>query len=126
MKLHVALAASLRYTRGAVPKIGATWTKALEIAETLADPEYQLQALWGLWFFQGASHQHRAALESAQRLSTVAMRRPDPNDRLIGEQAMGTSRHFLGDQGSARRHIERVLANYVTPEDKPYLIRYQL
>jgi tetratricopeptide (TPR) repeat protein len=54
------------------------------------------------------------------------MRRPDPNDQLIGEQAMGTSRHFLGDQPGARRHIERVLANYVTPEDKPYLIRVQL
>jgi tetratricopeptide (TPR) repeat protein len=126
MKLRVALAVSLRYTRGAVPETGVTLTKALEAAESLGDPEYQLQALCGLCFFHTASGQHRIALELAQRLSIVAMRRPDPNDQLIGEQVMGTSRHFLGDQISARRHIERVLANYVTPEDKPYLIRFQV
>ena len=68
MKLHAALGASLIYTRGAaVPEIGAAWTRALEIAESLDDAEYQLRALWGLWVFHTASGRHRAALALAQR-----------------------------------------------------------
>jgi predicted ATPase len=51
MKLRAALGASLRYTRGAVPEVGTAWTRALEIAGSLGDVEYQLRALWGLWFF---------------------------------------------------------------------------
>jgi hypothetical protein len=41
MKLHPALGMLLVYTSADVPKIGAAWTKALEIAESLDDPEYQ-------------------------------------------------------------------------------------
>jgi hypothetical protein len=41
MKLHAALGTLLMYTSAEAPKIGAAWTKALEIAESLDDPEYQ-------------------------------------------------------------------------------------
>jgi predicted ATPase/DNA-binding winged helix-turn-helix (wHTH) protein len=126
MKLHAALAASLRYTRGAVSETGAAWTKALEIAESLEDPEYQLRALWGLWFFHTTNSRHRVALDLAQRLCTLAERWPDPNDRLIGERAMSISQHYLGDQSKARRHIERVLVDYVIADARPHLIRFQI
>jgi predicted ATPase/DNA-binding winged helix-turn-helix (wHTH) protein len=124
MKLHAALAAL--HTGGAVSETGAAWTKTLEIAESLEDPEYQLRALWGLWFFHTASSRHRVALDLAQRLCTLAERWPDPNDRLIGERAMSTSQHYLGHQSNARRHIERVLADYVIADARPHLIRFQI
>jgi predicted ATPase/DNA-binding winged helix-turn-helix (wHTH) protein len=126
MKLHAALAASLRYTRGAVSETGAAWTKALEIAESLEDPEYQLQALWGLWLFHTTSSRHRIALDLAQRLCTLAECWPDLSDRLIGERAMSTSQHYLGDQSKARHHIERVLADCVIADARPHLIRFQI
>ena len=126
MKLHAALAASLRYTRAAVSDTGAAWTKALEIAESLEDPEYQLRALWGLWFFHTTNSRHRVALDLAQRLCTLAERWPDPTDRLIGERAMSTSQHYLGDQSKARCHIERVLADYVIADARPHLIHFQI
>jgi predicted ATPase/DNA-binding winged helix-turn-helix (wHTH) protein len=126
MKLHAALAASLQYTKGAVSETGAAWTKALAIAESLEDPEYQLRALWGLWFYHTTSSRHRVALDLAQRLCTLAERWPDPNDRLIGERAMSISQHYLGDQSKARRHIERVLADYVNADARPHLFRFQI
>ena len=126
MKLHAALAASLRYTRGAVSETGAAWTKALEIAVSLEDPAYQLRALWGLWFYHTTNSRHRVALDLAQRLCTLAERWPDPNDRLIGERAMSISHHYLGNQSKARRHIERVLADYVIADARPHLIRFQI
>ena len=126
MKLHAALGASLIYTRGAAgPKTGAAWTKSLEIAESLNDAEYRLRALWGLWSCHTASGRHNVALELAQRFCSLAATRSDPNDRLIGERLIGVSQHFLGNQFSARRHIERVLYGYVTPNHRSYIIRFQ-
>jgi hypothetical protein len=124
MKLHAALAASLMYTGGAVPEIGAAWTKALEIAESLDDAEYQLRSLWGLWSFHISDGHYRVALALAQRSCTVAANRSDPNDRLIGERMIGASEHFLGDQPSARRHLEHMLAHYVPPTRKPDITRF--
>ena len=124
MKLHAALAASLMYTGGAVPEIGAAWTKALEIAESLDDGEYQLRSLWGLWSFHISDGHYRVALALAQRFHTLAANRSDPNDRLIGERMIGASQFYLGDQPSARRHIERLLAYYVPPVQKSHIIRF--
>jgi hypothetical protein len=82
MKLYAALAASLRYAKGAVPVIA--WGRALESAESLDDPDYQLRALWGLWFFHSATSQHRTALELAERLYALAARRPDAGGWRLG------------------------------------------
>jgi len=106
MKLHAALAISLRYTRGAVPEIGAAWTRVLELAERLDDAEYQLRSLLGLCFSQTASGGHRAAMALAQRFGTLAEKQPDRNDLLIGDRLIGVSQHYLGDQSSARRRLE--------------------
>src|SRR5260370_30325852 len=72
VKLLAAMGTSLVYTGGAVPEIGAAWTKALEIAESLGDTEYQLRSLFGLWFFHPASSGHHVALTLAQRFHTLA------------------------------------------------------
>jgi predicted ATPase/DNA-binding winged helix-turn-helix (wHTH) protein len=125
MKLRAALAVSLRYTRGAVPEIGTALTRALELAEGLDDAEYQLRSLWELWSFHISSGQYPAALAPAQRFCTLAANRSDPGDRLIGERLIGVSQHYLGDQKSARRHLERVLADDVTLHHR-YLIRFQI
>jgi predicted ATPase/DNA-binding winged helix-turn-helix (wHTH) protein len=126
MKLHAALGASLIYTRDATsPEIGAAWTKALEIAERLDDAEYQLRSLWGLWFFDSASSRHRSALALAQRFCILAANRPDPSDRLIGERLIGVSQHYLGNQSSARGHLERVL-DHASPVRRSHIIRFQI
>jgi hypothetical protein len=77
-----------------------------------------------LWTFHLSSAQHQTALELAQRFCALTAERPDPNDRLIGEQMIGVSQHFLGDQPGARRHIERVLADYTISEHRSPVIRF--
>jgi predicted ATPase/DNA-binding winged helix-turn-helix (wHTH) protein len=127
MKLSAALGASLLYARGATgPEIEAAWTKALEVAESLDDAEYQLRSLFGLWTSHINSGQHRVALALAQRFCILAASRPASNDRLIGERMIGVSQHYLGDQPSARRHIEHLLTRYVTPLQRSHAIRFQI
>jgi tetratricopeptide (TPR) repeat protein len=125
MQLHRALAQSLMETKGAVSEIGAVGTKALEIAESLGNAEYQLHSLWSLWSFCIAGGQQRVALSLARRFYTLAAKRSDPNDRLIGERMIGASQHYLGDLRSARRHIERVLAHYVAPARMSAIVRFE-
>jgi len=126
MKLHAAFAASLIYTRDAVPEAGAAWTRAHEIAESLDDAEYQLRSLWGLWSFHMRGGQHRLALAQARRFCSLAANRSYPNDRLIGDRLIGVLEHFMGDQPSARRPLEHMVANYVPPAREPEIIRFQL
>jgi predicted ATPase len=51
---------------------------------------------------------------------------PDPNDRFVGERMIGVSHHNLGDQQSARRYIERALAEPAAPGHERQFIRLQL
>jgi predicted ATPase/DNA-binding winged helix-turn-helix (wHTH) protein len=126
MQLHAALTQSLMYTSGAVSEIGSAGTEAFEIAESLDDAEYQLRSLWGLWSFCITGGQQRVALSLAQRFYTLAAKRSDPNDRLIGERMIGTAQYYLGDLLSARRHIERVLADDVAPAHKSQIVRFEV
>jgi predicted ATPase len=126
MKLNVALAASLLYIRGVMPELGAIWTRALEIAEALGEREYQLRALRGLHTFYNGRH-FPSSLDIAKKFCLVAEQQSHQNDRLVGDGMVGLSQHYLGDQTSARTHIERMLANFFAPHDGShyYAIRFR-
>jgi predicted ATPase len=125
MQFHAAVAASLIFTSPAVSEISTVATRALEIAESLGDAEYQLRALWGLWAFRFNSGQHCLALTLARKFLTVAAKRADPIDRLVGERMIGVSQHYLGESLSARRHLEHVLAHYGVYAQKGQIVRFQ-
>jgi predicted ATPase/DNA-binding winged helix-turn-helix (wHTH) protein len=125
MRLHAAMGEALTYTRGATSEYEAAWTKALAMAESLADVEYQLLSLWGLWSFHLTRGRHRIALELAQRFCAVAKNSPDPNDRRFGERMIGAAMHHLGDQASARRHLEEGLTQRARDDHRPDTIRFQ-
>jgi len=121
MRLHAALGAST----SKASEMGTALTKALKIAESLGDTEYQLRALRGLYFYYAGSGPYRVALPFAQRFHDLAMSRSDLNDQLLGERMMGVAKHFLGDQISARRHLEQVLAHYAPSDHGRDVIRFQ-
>jgi predicted ATPase len=113
------------YTTGPPRRIATGWATALELAEGLGDTDYQLRALWGLWADRMNNGEFRPALELARRFRDLAARSADPADPLIGDRLLATSLHFLGDQGGARRHVERMLARYVAPASGSHIIRFQ-
>jgi predicted ATPase len=125
VRLYVAVALSQAYTTGAARDTYATWTAALELAETLDDPEYQLRALWGMWGTQVNRGHFAEGLALAQRFSRLAATQPDTNDKLISDRLTGAVLHFLGDQGGARQRIERMLTLYVTPKHRSPAVRFQ-
>jgi predicted ATPase/DNA-binding winged helix-turn-helix (wHTH) protein len=108
MKLYAALGA---FTTE-VTEMGAAFTNALAIAESLGDPEYRLRALGGLYFFHAASGQFLAAQQFTQKLLDLAASRSDLSAQLFGKHLVGMAKHLLGDQITARRHLEQVLTDY--------------
>ncbi len=96
MRLYAALGAST----AEAPEMGEAFTKALEIAESLGDSEYQLRALRGLYFFHAASGRYRLALPFAHRFCELAASGSDQNDRQFGERSLGAAEHYIGDQSA--------------------------
>ena len=121
MRLYAALGSSTSEPA----EVGDAFMKVLDIAESLNDREYQLRALRGLYFYHAGSGRHRAALQFAQKFHEQATNGADPNDQLYGERMMGSAKHFLGDQTSARRHLERVLAHHAAADHARDVVRSQ-
>jgi predicted ATPase/DNA-binding SARP family transcriptional activator len=125
MQLRAALLVSATHTKGAPPDTLAAWTTVLEIAEGLADIEYQLRALWGLWHFRISRGEFRAALELAETFADRVARTDNPADQPVGERLLGASLHYLGDHAKARRHLEHMLSHYVAAARRSHTIRFQ-
>jgi predicted ATPase/TolB-like protein/Flp pilus assembly protein TadD len=125
MKLYAALGWSLFYTKGPVQATGAAWASALAVAESLADTNYQLQALYGLWVCAVFSGEFQAAHAIAERFRSLAAK-TGAADPLIGDRLIGNSLHYLGNQIEARAHIERMLANYVAPVQRSQMLRFHV
>jgi hypothetical protein len=119
MRLNAALGAAT----SEAAELGAAFTKALGIAEGLGDTEYQLRSLRGLYSYHTASGRYRAALPFAQKFHDLTTTGLDLNDRLFGERMMGVAEHFLGDQISARHHLEQVLTHRAATDHRPAVIR---
>jgi len=125
MQLYAAQGLSLMYTKGAAPETRAALTRALQIAEMFDDTDYQLRALWGLCVDRLNNGIFREALAFAERFRTMASESSDPVDVPIGDQMVGLSLHYLGDQMGARRHLDRMLNRYVAPVRRSHIIRFQ-
>jgi predicted ATPase/DNA-binding winged helix-turn-helix (wHTH) protein len=123
MRLQVALGQSLRFGTGTIAdEAAAAWTNALEIAERRGDTEYQLRSLQGLWFFHSSAFRHRTALAVAQRFQSLASGRSRPAARRM----LGISHHYLGDQATARRYLEYVLASYEARDHGTDITRFEI
>ena len=125
MKLYTALGAALLYARGPLPETDMVWTKALHLAEHLADSKYQLRILWGLSIYRVYIGEYRAALWFARKFRSIAVAKGDAEDRLSCDRLIATALHYLGNQASARRRLQRVLSHYVQPFQQTHIARFQ-
>jgi hypothetical protein len=100
------------------------WVRVLALAGRTNEIDYQLRALFGLWL--GCLHRGelRQTLALAQQFHAAAAAAADPLDRLVGDRMIGSSWHHLGDQISARRHMEHMLAHYPASPHWSHIIRF--
>jgi predicted ATPase len=124
MQLFAALGVTLLHKIGPRREIKAACTKVLELAERFDDTDYKMRALWGLWVSSINGWEYRAALEFAQKFRSLAAHAADPSELFIGDRLVGNSLYYLGDQASARRHIEHMLSRYAPPVHRSHVVRF--
>jgi predicted ATPase/DNA-binding winged helix-turn-helix (wHTH) protein len=122
MQLYTTLGLSRTFTAGLAPQASAAWLKAFEIAQSLDDGDFRLEALWGLWFCQIGLGQYRLALDTAHKFRVHAQ---SPPDIAMGDRLMGVPLHCLGHGAKARGHIERSLSHEVVPVASADSIRFR-
>jgi predicted ATPase/DNA-binding winged helix-turn-helix (wHTH) protein len=125
MRLDTALADSLGFTKGLVPDVAAASTRALETAQVLDSPEFQLRALYSLWTYSLFAGEPRQTLAISEQFRALAAARADVADQLVGERIYAVSLHYIGDQINARLHLERMLSRYVAPPRRRHVISFQ-
>jgi predicted ATPase/DNA-binding winged helix-turn-helix (wHTH) protein len=123
MQLSAALAWSLMYGVGRAREAGPAWTVTLELAEKLDDRGYRVRALWGLCIDQFNNGEFRTAREFAQRFAGLVADSADAIDLMMAERILATALHYLGDQKSARHHIDRALAHLAASAQQPQIVR---
>jgi predicted ATPase len=125
MQLSAALGWSLMYGVGRAREAGKAWATTLELADRLDDCTYRQRALWGLCIDQFNNGEFRSALDFARRFAAQTETSTDPIDFMMADRILGTSLHFLGDQTSARRHIDQVIARLRAMALQPQIVRFR-
>jgi predicted ATPase/DNA-binding winged helix-turn-helix (wHTH) protein len=123
MQLSAALGWSLMYGVGRAREAGPAWAATLELAERLGDKDYTQRALWGLCIDQFNNGEFRAALRFATRFADLVANSTDTMDLVTGDRILATTLHYIGDQKSARFHIDRVLAHLAGLAQQPHIVR---
>jgi class 3 adenylate cyclase/predicted ATPase len=108
-----ALGAALRHVKGvAAPEKGHAFARARELWERLGSPSEFLHIPYG----QSNYHIYHGESELAQRLAEDLLRlsrqRGDTAGLVLGHRVSGQGLLFVGRFGSARSHLEEVLALY--------------
>jgi len=105
MQLQAALGASTPEASEMV----AAFTQVLDMAKRLDDVEYQLRALWGLYYYYTGIGRFRTAQPFALEFHLLSLRGSDRNDQMFGKSMVAVAEHFVGHQASARSQLEHLL-----------------
>jgi predicted ATPase/DNA-binding winged helix-turn-helix (wHTH) protein len=124
MQLQAALGFSLMFTKGMTSEAHAALMRAVELAEGLDDPDYQVRTLFGLCVFRLRLADFRGALELARQCEAVADRVSDPGARPTADWTLGVSLFFLGNLASAQTHLQRVRDGHRSASPRADIVRF--
>jgi predicted ATPase/DNA-binding winged helix-turn-helix (wHTH) protein len=106
MMLNAALGSSLTYTTGPVAETFAAWSRTLGLAERVADEDFRLRALRGLWSYHMNLGEYRESLARANQFCALAEQQAKPRTLRAGNRMVGLLLHYLGEQEEARKRVE--------------------
>jgi len=121
MRLHAALGASTPEAS----EMAIAFTKVLDMAKRLDDVEYQLRALWGLYFYYNGVGRFRTAQRFALEFHSLSLRGSDQNDQMFGKGMVAVAEHYVGDQESARGQLEQLLTQGAAGDRGPDVVRFR-
>ena len=112
MMLQSGLGQALTMSRGMQNDARAALIRALALAESLADYERQVDALYGLWLFALRVVDFRECLALAERCQVLAEATPGSVGNITAHWMLGQSQYYLGEQSAAAANIRKTRAAY--------------
>ena len=103
----------------------AAFTGLRDMARRLADVDYQLRALWGLYFYYIAIGRFRAAQPLALEFHALSLRGSDQDDQMFGKSMIAVAEHYVGDQVSARSQLEHLLTQGALGDRRLDVVRFR-
>jgi predicted ATPase/DNA-binding winged helix-turn-helix (wHTH) protein len=119
MYLSLGLGTSLVFMMGRVEETRSALNEALRIAESLDNADASLRALWALWMLEFNIGESHAAQHTAEQFCSIARRKDDPANTLVGDRLVGASLQYQGRQSEARPHFQRVLQVCIEMGEQP-------
>jgi non-specific serine/threonine protein kinase len=102
----------------------AALTRALTLAESLADFEYQLRAIYGLWLYALRVVDFRECLAMARKCQLLAEAADDPTARTTADWSLGQTQYYLGEHTAAVANVRRARATHPTAMRSSDPLRY--
>jgi serine/threonine protein kinase len=113
LPLLVTLGVQLQVAHGyPAPEAESTYARARTLCEQVPEAASHFRVLWGLWMFYYVRPDLRMAGELADQLVTLTQSAQDPAQLLQACEALATTSFSLGDQATAKEHMERGIALY--------------
>jgi predicted ATPase len=113
LSLQIALGAPLIATRGyAAPEVEHAFARARELCRQVGETPQLFPVLRGLWVFYEVRAEHRAAQELGEKLLDLAQSLQDTALFVEAHRALGNTLFWIGEESSARVHLEQSLALY--------------
>jgi len=113
LTLQVALGVPLLATKGfAAPEIRRTYARARTLCQQIGETPELFSALRGLWEFYHVGGELQTAHTLAEQLFNIAHRAQDSSLLLEAHSTLVMTLLSLGDQTSALKHAEHLLALY--------------
>ena len=123
MTIRATQGMSFQLVRNRASEAYAALTRALELAETLRDADYQLRILHTLWIYHMRMGEVRTAIALAHRADPIAASLGNPVASATAKSMLGISLHWAGEHESARRSLECLLQELTTVPRRHFVQR---
>jgi tetratricopeptide (TPR) repeat protein len=123
MTIRATQGMSFQLVRNRASEAHAALTRALELAETLRDPDYQLRILHTLWIYHMRMGEVRTAIALAHRADPIAASLRNPVASATAKSMLGIALHWAGEHESARRSLECLLQELTTVPRRHFVQR---
>lgn len=107
--LGVALIATQGYAAEAVER---HYARSRELCGQLSETPHLIPVLFGLWTFHVMRADREATCDLAEQVSELASHSAEPEDRILGHHAMGTTAYYRGAHEESLEQLRGTLRIY--------------
>jgi len=123
--MYIALGASLRVTKGAGdPEVGATYTRARQLCQSLEDPYQLFPVLRGLWNYYANRGESQTAHALGEQLLSLAQQVQDAAMLVAAHRTLGSTLFQLGAVAAAYTHFAQGIALYDPQQHRATALLY--